>query len=183
MRLLRPTFTVFQSTSSVWRTTGQGRANHRQRTISIHVLRVEDDRVTSDRHTTLAISIHVLRVEDDRVTSDRHTTLAISIHVLRVEDDTGGTIRTTWPLQNFNPRPPCGGRRRPNCRPSRKKHFNPRPPCGGRLPYSELITGKEVISIHVLRVEDDKGCAEARVRGAHFNPRPPCGGRLGWAWV
>ncbi len=35
---------LFQSTSSVWRTTGTAAAQERSETISIHVLRVEDDR-------------------------------------------------------------------------------------------------------------------------------------------
>ena len=43
LRLLRPTFTVFQSTSSVWRTTGVAALQDVQLIISIHVLRVEDD--------------------------------------------------------------------------------------------------------------------------------------------
>ena len=34
--------------------------------------------------------------------------------------------------------------------------FNPRPPCGGR-PFAPMIyTGPQLISIHVLRVEDDR---------------------------
>ena len=82
-------------------------------------------------------------------------------------------------LQDFNPRPPCGGRLwgdsmimrwytfqstssvwRTTARNSflyfQLCNFNPRPPCGGRhyplLDVLDLIT----ISIHVLRVEDDK---------------------------
>ncbi len=78
---------------------------------------------------------------------------------------------------DFNPRPPCGGRRagaRQGARVGRisihaprvggdsshqssahsSRNFNPRPPCGGRR----------------------RSCAASRPRH-HFNPRPPCGGR------
>ena len=34
------------------------------------------------------------------------------------------------------------------------------------------------ISIHVPRVEDDRGQRGKNPRRWHFNPRPPCGGRL-----
>ena len=77
----------------------------------------------------------------------------ISIHVLRVEDDKRHTFRCRW-RPDFNPRPPCGGRRflLPACQ--ALADFNPRPPCGGRptTPCSGSWTHD-------------------------FNPRPPCGGR------
>ena len=81
--------TIFQSTSSVWRTTANLRRIDAMEPISIHVLRVEDDKValkiwrcrlhfnprppcggrliaTVGAAATGWISIHVLRVEDDR---------------------------------------------------------------------------------------------------------------------
>ena len=102
----------------------------------------------------------------------------ISIHVPRVEDDP-----TTWlcmtRLTNFNPRPPCGGRLLQKVRGIPLHHFNPRPPCGGRLARANTVladkpfqstspvwrTTKPLtvsdlaikISIHVPRVEDDRG--------------------------
>ena len=123
--------------------------------ISIHVLRVEDDRLqASGLKNVVKISIHVLRVEDDHcavavkhprfkfqstssvwrttdVLSVHGVEHPISIHVLRVEDDS----------------------RKTGC-------YN--------------ISS---ISIHVLRVEDDT-CQCTHLRPASdFNPRPPCGGR------
>ena len=101
--------------------------------ISIHVLRVEDDRWTrqperhasgfqstsSVRRTTLGrqhdyalvyISIHVLRVEDDRAK------LFFVLPALQFQS-TSSVWRTTLsaggragPHHDFNPRPPCGGR-------------------------------------------------------------------------
>ena len=102
-------------------------------TISIHVLRVEDDSREVKHYATDFISIHVLRVEDDTLTIASDTgSQAISIHVLRVEDD--GTHAAGFR---------CG------------LDFNPRPPCGGRRLRADAVQGLEHISIHVLRVEDD----------------------------
>ena len=78
---------TFQSTSSVWRTTAADYWGLAVCSISIHVLRVEDD--VLPRHGVLVcrISIHVLRVEDDAHTPSKYVICEISIHVLRVEDD------------------------------------------------------------------------------------------------
>ena len=101
---------VFQSTSSVWRTTSAvgfqalppvyfnprppcgGRLNALGHVpvgaISIHVLRVEDDQAGQVAPELVGISIHVLRVEDDTCgITYAIIKLQISIHVLRVEDD------------------------------------------------------------------------------------------------
>ena len=56
---------LFQSTSSVWRTTIGNREFKWFTIISIHVLRVEDDLVHKPASADRGISIHVLRVEDD----------------------------------------------------------------------------------------------------------------------
>ena len=56
------------------------------------------------------ISIHVPRVEDDQIQCLFCNTNAISIHVPRVEDD-ALTANLKKAGRNFNPRPPCGGRR------------------------------------------------------------------------
>ena len=105
----------------------------------------------------------------------------------------------------------------------RKNDFNPRPPCGGRLLHIWRVFTVDFISIHVPRVEDDfhpsvlrEVCYEFQSTSPvwrttsylrkpsqvprhfnprprveddyfdkvfyfvnhHFNPRPPCGGRL-----
>ena len=79
------------------------------------------------------ISIHVLRVEDDLAVGCNGSTRHISIHVLRVEDDAIPVI-VTFPPDDFNPRPPCGG----------------------RLCSCIFYHLSQLISIHVLRVEDDR---------------------------
>ena len=125
---------IFQSPSSVWRTTTHGTSSAhttsyfnprppcggrqgelrpcRRAIISIHVLRVEDDRRLSTSGSSSSIfqsTSSVWRTTSLRI---RYTIYGgISIHVLRVEDD--------WPDHDaeggrgdFNPRPPCGGRPR-----------------------------------------------------------------------
>ena len=77
----------FQSASSVWRTTVTNRFWPLAGRISIHVLRVEDDRGRLHMAAGGGISIHVLRVKDDCRLSAPRPAPQISIHVLRVEDD------------------------------------------------------------------------------------------------
>ena len=103
-------------------------------------------------------------------------------------------------MTNFNPRPPCGGRHGQNVPRRSTVNFNPRPPCGGR-PIShkmyyhiimisihvlrveddiypiQIFLGRQYISIHVLRVEDDTKQLHNCRHSFNFNPRPPCGGR------
>ena len=102
---------------------------------------------------------------------------------------------------NFNPLPPCGGRRHSahssvlqdifQSTPSvwRETHstgshchycvnFNPLPPCGGRRIACIALVDSECISIHSLRVEGDQKIKGLDVCSLpHFNPLPPCGGR------
>ena len=55
---------------------------------------------------------------------------------------------------DFNPRAPCGARRRPASAQSQRTDFNPRAPCGARL------HPRMVFRLH-----------------SNFNPRAPCGAR------
>ena len=78
----------------------------------------------------------------------------ISIHAPRAGGD------TRWPLSrasmgNFNPRPPCGGRRVRARNRIWRRNFNPRPPCGGRHLWHVLDEVAAVISIHAPRAGGD----------------------------
>ena len=102
---------IFQSPSSVWRTTRGAGKNGYLAYISIPVLRVEDDRYKAAQELKLKISIPVLRVEDD-------CALASLYGTRRKFQSPSSVWRTTVYnrvfnriAQNFNPRPPCGGRR------------------------------------------------------------------------
>ena len=48
---------------------------------------MEDDNVVDVTFTTMSISIHILRVEDDKQIYRDSDVAEISIHILRVEDD------------------------------------------------------------------------------------------------
>ena len=171
---------VFQSTSSVWRTTDPTVGYFgNQELISIHVLRVEDDSSTFTRimgATLFQSTSSVWRTT--KLASVVHGNRLISIHVLRVEDDfslqasdgcsivfqsTSSVWRTTvWRRRRgglclyFNPRPPCGGR--PASFGGHKPHIRFQSTSSvWRTTYlAPYIPAEYIISIHVLRVEDDQ---------------------------
>ena len=101
----------FLSTSSARRTTDGGGQLYRE----TEFLSTSSARRTThcvvDDHRPSSISIHVLREEDDDVliVIERRP-CDISIHVLREEDDAGMIDQVTMDLY-FYPRPPRGGRR------------------------------------------------------------------------
>ena len=147
---------LFQSPSSVWRTTHANRYYVGKRLISIPVLRVEDDladAIGQARQDT--ISIPVLRVEDDRSgCMGRAACGAISIPVLRVEDDNSDCAHY-GEVKNFNPRPPCGGRHANTGNSIIGGGFQS-PSSVWRTTYRRSgMSKRDYISIPVLRVEDD----------------------------
>ncbi len=101
----------------------------------------------------------------------------ISIHVPRVEDDVASRICRRLPTEfqstspvwrttavtrmwcsstgNFNPRPPCGGRRTRVIKPPRRSAFQSTSPVWRTTRF----------------------CGPQSDNASHFNPRPPCGGR------
>ena len=123
--------------------------------ISIHSLRVEGD----TRHRRCYYSIHDFNPlppcggrhtmgkrsarsiifqstpsvwRETAMSGKMHISYCISIHSLRVEGD-HLEVLVHHSLSDFNPLPPCGGRR--NCITSNYDsitYFNPLPPCGGR---------------------------------------------------
>ena len=78
---------------------------------------------------------------------------------------------------NFNPRSPCGERRKNISCFYIICNFNPRSPCGER--HSPMITPPlpVSISIHAPRVGSDGDSAADDGGDQHFNPRSPCGER------
>ena len=131
--------------------------------------------------------------------SDREQHQPISIHALREEGDwfsEGDGCES----ENFNPRPPRGGRqvdalcltRRyvisihalreegdavPGLLSCSHRYFNPRPPRGGRPDLRAGQGPRSEISIHALREEGDPFPAATATSEINFNPRPPRGGR------
>ena len=64
-----------------------------------------------DNYVGFVISIHALRVEGDAAALRPCAPMRISIHALRVEGDAGESA-DGGAGRDFNPRPPCGGRRK-----------------------------------------------------------------------
>ena len=146
--------TEFQSTSSVWRTTPM---NERGKLCTIFQSTSSVWRTTCQAWYYTDEDLFQSTSSVWRTTSGMRLSdfwMHISIHVLRVEDDLAGGFLPKF-FTNFNPRPPCGGRRKDR--------------------GADIAT--PLISIHVLRVEDDTFSAFTRAAMHDFNPRPPCGGR------
>ena len=127
---------------------------------------------------TNRISIHALREEGDkRAPVIVHVCNSISIHALREEGDDISRSDARKIIQ-FQSTPSARRATSPDpCRSVPGQNFNPRPPRGGRRPIRRFSASRGKISIHALREEgDDAGvCHEAQ--GQDFNPRPPRGGR------
>ena len=168
--------------------------------ISIHALREEGDRKPG--RTTLAPSTFQSTPSARRATAPSLFTgdgNNISIHALREEGDvvrdrpmlfcrkfqstpsarraTYNHSNTTRSCQDFNPRPPRGGRRTTTPGTSSRINFNPRPPRGGRLDERQRFRIVHAISIHALREEGDLSSISGTSSISYFNPRPPRGGR------
>ena len=103
---------------------------------------------------------------------------------------------------NFNPRAPCGARRRCWFESRRRNHnFNPRAPCGARLRDIDSTISPTLISTHAPLAGRDghysrdggidnifqptrplrgatASCACVMCIPHYFNPRAPCGARL-----
>ena len=101
----------------------------------------------------------------------------ISIHGPRVGADP--RKRPACPAGwNFNPRPPCGGRRKPMPGRREDKIFQSTAPVWGPTALSLSNAESAAISIHGPRVGADLPLLLRATGGQDFNPRPPCGGRL-----
>ena len=125
---------LFQSTPSVWRATYRGKYAYLGiANISIHALRVEGDKF-------LAASIGFC--------------CKISIHALRVEGDRDIQCRP-FRHQDFNPRPPCGGRPIRYGIQTVINKFQSTPSVWRATQKQWLLQNHHNISIHALRVEGD----------------------------
>ena len=81
-------------------------------------------------------------------------------------------------LQHFNPRAPCGARRRGRLAAhAGMANFNPRAPCGARLGPALSLSPSLLISIHAPRVGRDQRISPSWTCRHYFNPRAPCGAR------
>ena len=130
--------------------------------------------------------------------SSSYFRLIISIHALREEGDPSNLIPQILQV-HFYPRPPRGGRQRPDAAEDRGCHFYPRPPRGGRRrrPHRQEMAGRFLSTPSARRATDpwypftskDRFLSTPSARRAtpkrdilfllpkYFYPRPPRGGR------
>ena len=102
------------------------------------------------------ISIHALREEGDSLLLViRYSAPFISIHALREEGDTSET-ELAKNLQDFNPRPPRGGRPTQSCETRNTVQFQSTPSARRATRHPRRFFHLTHISIHALRKEGDK---------------------------
>ena len=114
--------------------------------ISIHVPCTGDDFPAGLILRTGHISIHVPRTGDDKYTQAIEQKSNISIHVPRAGDDASATAGNGSTV-NFNPRPPCGGRRIRNSRQRLNGQFQSTSPVRG----TTLLADKISIKIYLFQ--------------------------------
>ena len=100
----------------------------------------------------------------------------ISIHAPREGGDQKRISRACQP-DNFNPRPPRGGRQRKSKNDSNRTKFQSTPPARGATMFLRRGPRYLKISIHAPREGGDFTAAAGVSPKADFNPRPPRGGR------
>ena len=169
-------------------------------TISIHAPRAGCDSRTrpSRRHWT--ISIHAPRAGCDEKPIEFYFEVQISIHAPRAGCDRswGSNCRSE---HNFNPRTPCGVRRRISpislvglifqsthpvrgatnvAHPGSREHikFQSTHPVRGATDDMAEMLFAQAISIHAPRAGCDPQAATSPWMQRYFNPRTPCGVRL-----
>ena len=125
-------------------------------TISIHSLRVEGDMMYIHPVEYQGISIHSLRVEGDQRPQNRTSNRQRFQSTPSVWRETAGKGRARKGRADFNPLPPCGGRRYLHIGAVTSMQFQSTPSVwretASRMPWMTL--------------------------SSYFNPLPPCGGRL-----
>ena len=102
----------------------------------------------------------------------------ISIHAPRAGSDRARS-RSRQRHNDFNPRSPCGERRRSLLRRMLQSYFNPRSPCGERRGGIQTRLTAIEISIHAPRAGSDARAWAEENGHSDFNPRSPCGERRG----
>ncbi len=82
---------------------------------------------------SMIISIHAPLAGSDVCVCVNDTQHTVFQSTPPLRGATGSVSQRSRVCSHFNPRPPCGERRRPSSRSTRsRRYFNPRPPCGER---------------------------------------------------
>ena len=144
----------FQSTLPVRGATFFTAIGQRKKGISIHAPRAGSDDVAPVRYGEWIISIHAPRAGSDGMVRHIQKAEYISIHAPRAGSD-HVTIRQGYWYTNFNPRSPCGERRKACGNQNGAAYFNPRSPCGERPILGRKAPECFYISIHAPRAGSD----------------------------
>ena len=172
---------VFLSTLSLRRATGEPARPVQRSNISIHALLAESDSHTFNLtrfqcyfyprspcgerlassvvlSNTIKISIHALLAESDGVCNQKPPQARKFLSTLSLRRATG--IITTFAIiaGHFYPRSPCGERRCQRGPGVPDLDFYPRSPCGERLQRQIEFERYSDISIHALLAESDAYC-------------------------
>ena len=172
---------VFLSTLSLRRATGEPARPVQRSNISIHALLAESDSHTFNLtrfqcyfyprspcgerlassvvlSNTIKISIHALLAESDGVCNQKPPQARKFLSTLSLRRATG--IITTFAIiaGHFYPRSPCGERPSPCVVMNVRRDFYPRSPCGERLQRQIEFERYSDISIHALLAESDAYC-------------------------
>ena len=103
----------------------------------------------------------------------------ISIHAPRAGGDDNGNNKTT-PSSDFNPRPPCGGRRLRYCTQTAWKKFQSTPPVRGATVAILYADGVEKISIHAPRAGGDTNATGGSFKLLNISIHAPRAGGDVW---
>ena len=168
----------FQSTRPVRGATRRPLRALRPRYISIHAPRAGRDRPRQFQVRNRGyISIHAPRAGRDCCKPCiARRACNISIHAPRAGRDLahradGGAQK------HFNPRAPCGARRRGGRVMANREIFQSTRPVRGATTEEQAKLTAELISIHAPRAGRDRSSPRTCSRARHFNPRAPCGAR------
>ena len=102
--------------------------------------------------------------------------LVVSIHAPHAGRD-AVRYKSTYRLESFNPRAPCGARQGAKRSTSHCHRFQSTRPMRGATHYTSCKFYQNSVSIHAPRTGRDRCRAAGSVPASSFNPRAPCGAR------
>ena len=123
------------------------------------------------------ISIHAPRVGSDVFSGVVASMMFVFQSTLPVWGATPEPLTGRTAQRHFNPRSPCGERRRYKVQDFPGLLFQSTLPVWGATAGNGVVFAKIHISIHAPRVGSDCNSIRQRFDQSHFNPRSPCGER------
>ena len=125
---------------------------------------------------SIAVSIHAPRAGRDSLHRIFLHRAAVSIHAPRAGRD-GRSPLPSVSVCRFNPRAPCGARRRESAIMRMLLQFQSTRPVRGATHAPTITAVPPFVSIHAPRAGRDPAFAHFPLGGIGFNPRAPCGAR------